>query len=418
MLRSFAMLKSATHIRMKSPAGACLSVVMLCTCSCTAFNPRMLSEQSRNSKSNMIVRTQNGAEHSLADASGYQTRQETYQQSAPPKPVSDFTPADERVPLSNRDTDGAAAQAQLARDFPDEYLFDGGDRKLPIHYDDFAMLGLDSEDAIAEYYDDEGKRHVRPSSRVAVYAPRFGAVTTVSGPTEGVVVNRASETQMEQRGSGLRGREAAIDQEQRESTQRMVTRSRSSSLLTQLAQTEALQSLAVEGHNNTQGFLQTYTFLKSGEFLRTEEAQLSSSIQSAGVWTRELYPVIAATEVSAGALSGRFNAAEYAGLEQKFVKPGRLRIIKLADKTVAEPGDIITFSIRYDNLGDREVRDVVIIDNLTPRLEYVDDSATSNHDGRLVTQDNGEGSLILRWEFDQPVAGRKGGVVTFQARVR
>jgi len=61
---------------------------------------------------------------------------------------------------------------------------------------------------------------------------------------------------------------------------------------------------------------------------------------------------------------------------------------------------------------------VVIVDNLTPRLEYVDDSATCDLNGHLVTEDNGEGSLVLKWELDEPLAGRTGGVVTFQARVR
>jgi uncharacterized repeat protein (TIGR01451 family) len=95
-----------------------------------------------------------------------------------------------------------------------------------------------------------------------------------------------------------------------------------------------------------------------------------------------------------------------------------LRIVKLADRDVALPGEIVTFTIRFDNLGDRPVTKVVIVDNLTPRLEYVDDSATLDRDGRLITEDNGEGSLILRWELDEPLPGRTGGVATFQARVR
>ena len=104
------------------------------------------------------------------------------------------------------------------------------------------------------------------------------------------------------------------------------------------------------------------------------------------------------------------------GVETRFRKG--LRIVKLADKRVAQPGEVVTFTIRFDNLGDRELRDVVIVDNLTPRLEYVDDSGELNLNGRLVAEDNGEGSLVLRWELDEPLAGRSGGVATFQARVR
>ena len=105
------------------------------------------------------------------------------------------------------------------------------------------------------------------------------------------------------------------------------------------------------------------------------------------------------------------------GLEDK-KQIGRLRIVKLADKKQAEKGDIVTFTIRYDNLGERPLTEVTITDNLTTRLVYVDDSATSDRDGRLDTVDNGEGSLILRWTFDKPLEGKTGGVVTFQARVR
>jgi len=109
---------------------------------------------------------------------------------------------------------------------------------------------------------------------------------------------------------------------------------------------------------------------------------------------------------------------ELVGRENRCNGKSRLRIIKLADRSAAQPGDVIAFTIRFDNIGDREVQDVVIIDSLTDRLEYIDDSATCDRKGTLYTEDNGEGSLILRWELDEPLAARSGGVVTFQARVR
>ena len=59
-----------------------------------------------------------------------------------------------------------------------------------------------------------------------------------------------------------------------------------------------------------------------------------------------------------------------------------------------------------------------IVDNLTPRLEYIEDSSTCDRDGQLVAEENGEGSLILRWELDDSLPARQGGVITFKARVR
>ena len=79
---------------------------------------------------------------------------------------------------------------------------------------------------------------------------------------------------------------------------------------------------------------------------------------------------------------------------------------------------MITFTIRFDNLGDRELRNIRIIDNLTPRLEYIDDSVTSDREGSINVDDNGEGSQVLRFELDEPLTGHTGGVISFQAKLR
>ncbi len=69
----------------------------------------------------------------------------------------------------------------------------------------------------------------------------------------------------------------------------------------------------------------------------------------------------------------------------------------------------MTFTIRYDNVGDRSLTDVTITDNLTPRLEYVEDLRHQRPGRTLDTVDNGEGSKILKWAFDKPLEGRTGG---------
>ncbi|MBS0261219.1 MAG: DUF11 domain-containing protein, partial [Planctomycetes bacterium] len=137
---------------------------------------------------------------------------------------------------------------------------------------------------------------------------------------------------------------------------------------------------------------------------------------SAIVWTRDQYPVLAAKSVQGIELKSKFKPDELVGSENK--KNGKLRIVKLADKKVATSGEIVTFSIRYDNLGNREIHEVVITDNLTPRLEYIADSAVSDIPAQFEIEDNGEGSSILRWTLDEPLPGGRGGVVTFKALVR
>ena len=63
---------------------------------------------------------------------------------------------------------------------PDEYLCDGGDFGLPAAVRaDWAVDGLEPEDAIAHYDTLDGRVIVTPSNRVCVYAPRFAAVRRV-----------------------------------------------------------------------------------------------------------------------------------------------------------------------------------------------------------------------------------------------
>ena len=95
-----------------------------------------------------------------------------------------------------------------------------------------------------------------------------------------------------------------------------------------------------------------------------------------------------------------------------------LRVAKVASRITAKPGDEVDFTIRFDNVGNQVIGNVTIIDNLTPRLEYVEDSAECSVEGRLVMTENEVGSVTLRWEIDDPLAIGKGGVIRFKCRVR
>ncbi len=308
--------------------------------------------------------------------------------------------------------------AAAAKLYPDEYLFDGGDRELPIHYDDQQTLGLDTEDTAVEYRDDQGLRRVKPTNRVAIYAPRFAAVSAISQPIEDVGGGRPRQSVGTLAGVGFVNREGTFAQHQRDATERLLSRSRGSGLTNETASDALDRPISIQRHDHTATAIEEFGFVRTGQIHQTDEARLAASIQSAVIWTRDQNPIITAQTDSAGELQSRFKDQEMVGQENRFNGHGKLRIVKLADKAIAQPGDVVTFTIRFDNLGDRAVRDVVLVDNLTPRLEYVDDSATLDRDGELRTEDNGEGSLLLKWVLDEPLAGRQGGVATFQARVR
>ena len=95
-----------------------------------------------------------------------------------------------------------------------------------------------------------------------------------------------------------------------------------------------------------------------------------------------------------------------------------LRVIKIASKKQARPGEIIDFTIRFDNLGNQTIKNVVLVDNLTTRLEYVPPTAQSSRRAEFSTSANEGDSLVLRWDFVDPLAPGEGGLVRFNCRVR
>ena len=311
-----------------------------------------------------------------------------------------------------------AASPELAEQFPDEYLFDGGDREYPVHYDGDIMVGVESEDTVAEFRDHKGDRKVKASNRVAIYSPRFAAVRTFTGVSEGFNVQRLTSNIDQVQGAGLRQKVGGKTGVQRDRVQGVRMRSRASGIFSQTTRRDVASAKAITQHVKLVNLFEDVQFLHDGKMRQSDMAQLHRGMNAAATWSRDLNPVVVASLAGGQEVFANFKVAELVGIEEGHKKPGRLRLVKLADKEVAKPGDVITFTIRFDNLGDRELRNVRLIDNLTPRLEYVDDSATSDLPGSINVDDNGEGSHILRFELDNPLAGSTGGVITFQAKLR
>ena len=84
----------------------------------------------------------------------------------------------------------------------------------------------------------------------------------------------------------------------------------------------------------------------------------------------------------------------------------------------ARPGEIVEFTIRFDNVGDQVIGNVTVIDNLTTRLEYVDGSQSCTLKANFSSSENQGDSLTLRWEIVEPMKVGEGGVIRFQCRVR
>jgi uncharacterized repeat protein (TIGR01451 family) len=301
--------------------------------------------------------------------------------------------------------------------YPDEYIFDGGDRAYPITRDNMEFRGIDTEDTIAEYKDHEGRPRIKKSNRVAIYAPRFGSVVTISGPNAETTVNKVSGHMVAQRGVGLRSRESTDEEHQNLATVRVQTRSRANGLGTEVGVDSLKKEVNREVGVSVMNTHQSRSQLRRSEFQENLKASSTRGRLFAENWTRKEFPVLEGHASSATQTVTLKVQAEFVGLEDNG-KRGDLRLTKTADRGAANVGDLITFTIHYENRGDKELRNVVIIDNLSPRLEFDPDSVTTDRPGKNTAEDNEEGSVILKFLLDGPLPGRTKGSITFQARVK
>lgn len=369
-----------------------------------------------NSKSNAA---EPSAQHSEFVLASYQP--DEAHSSRPGEPI--FTQADPRLETGDkcfpRNQMETIAPAPLADLFPDEYVFDGGDRDLSaaMHTN---RSGLDTEDTVAAFADHTGELRITASNRVAVYAPRFGSVRTVTGLVADVKVDKAIGAKDNITVGNLKTGNAAQENVHDTSLSGLETRDRVDGMKGALPPMQN-KRMEIAGQNRKVDEGHEGRDVKSpGIFHRKDGIEIAEQMQNAITWTRDQFPVITATTTNASEISARFKVQQKVGVKDERETRGNVRIVKLADRDEARPGDTITFTINFQNTGDFDVYEVSIVDNLTPRLAYVSGSAEidEKHPGEVSIEPNGEGSEILTFKLDKPLKGHSGGTITFEAVVR
>ncbi|MEW4487609.1 DUF11 domain-containing protein [Thalassoglobus sp. JC818] len=299
----------------------------------------------------------------------------------------------------------------------DEYVCDGGDRDTKVYHYRSDRYGLNTEDTVGEWVDEMGELQVKPSTRTCVYAPRFGSVRSATLPQVGIDVDGVAGHHDRVSLAGMDTKQILDEKSHTDEALAMLVRSRASGLEHKAADDSLHQNIAPQHHVKLLNVYQDIVFLKEGLFDKIDRAALGESIAAAQDWTGDQGVVIYAHDQAGQEVQSRVFAQDYTGVEDKS-QPGDLAIVKAVDKTTAKPGEELTFTIRFDNTGDRPLSLVRIVDNLSPRLEFIEDSVDSNLDGSVDTEDNGQGSQILTFKFDNPLEGHTGGWVSFKCRVR
>ncbi len=299
----------------------------------------------------------------------------------------------------------------------DEYLHDGGDRDVQVNVgDDREIRGVELEDTVAVYDTLDGRTVVEPSNRVCLYSPRFAAVRKVT-----------SVIQNEQRDQLVGVRQpvmAGLHQDDQLATTAIQPVGPVGGIGTKQPSIERVNEgtigaisrqpiAAMEG-----GFAPHENFLviRQGIFEDADKPRLMEAIDAAIVWSHDAAVQVVLNGQEAVSVSGEQSAQ----LTFRVDVPDHpcLRVIKVASTKVAKPGDVVDFTIRFDNLGDQTIKHVTLIDNLTTRLEYMPDSAQSSREAEFFSEANEGDSLVMKWEFKDPLPPGQGGLVRFHCRVR
>jgi uncharacterized repeat protein (TIGR01451 family) len=301
---------------------------------------------------------------------------------------------------------------------PEEYLRDGGDAHAPagvnLHWQ---VHGLDPEDTIAHFDTLDGRTVVEPSNRVHIYAPRFGAVRQVVSLVANeqheilrTVDQPAGPQQYEEQRLAQTGTQRYQADGQVGVAPPVVFRSR---------QGDGAMSSAAGLRAFQVGWLpyENLRAIREGVVEASEAAMLAKGAQAAIAWEhRQAVQILldrqaATAEVSDVSVQSIYTVGQPPG------NP-RLRLIKVASTPFAEPGEEIDFTLRFDNVGNQLIGNVTIIDSLSGRLEYVEQSAQCSLDATFSTEPNEAGSLVVRCEVTDPLEPGQGGVIRFRCRVR
>ncbi len=299
----------------------------------------------------------------------------------------------------------------------DEYLCDGGDHGMPAGVKaDWEVTGLEQEDTVAHYETVDGRTIITPSNQVCIYAPRFGVVRRVVDLQEYARFDAAGGYGQVLAPAKINENEkAALSQAKLEPNVNRVQDP--ASLFKERQQPGELdREIRLLADIGTLAPYANLQIVRAGILTGDEKVKIARASLAAITWTGDQAPQITIDSRNAiAAVSDRSP-----GMIYHLEEPNKpvLRIVKLASCGSAKPGEIIEFTLRVDNIGNREMGNVTVVDNLTTRLEYVPDSAKASVATDFSTEPNDGGSEVLRWELKEPLAKGAGCILQFKCKVR
>ncbi len=300
---------------------------------------------------------------------------------------------------------------------PNEYVYDGGDRDPQARLrNDLSVVGLDSEDTVIRYETQAGTVELQAGCRVPIYAPRFAATRKIRslGYQDHVVAAQAEILQQSPGRAtevlpptGVRLRQPPVRGESVKVVEAYRDRQRG------LNFEKVLPAIDISDAFKP---YEDLAIIREGKMIADDKIKLRRFAAAAMQWTNiEGLQVI--VDNQAAALIEEKRRPDEVLVYELDGKP-RVRLCKVASHQVAESGDIIDFTIRFDNVGDQKISNIVVHDSLSPRLEYVEETQKCSLKSDFESQPNDAGSSTLSWTITEELKAGSGGYIRFQCKVR
>lgn len=315
----------------------------------------------------------------------------------------------------------------------DECLYDGGDFGIPAGVDSQGNLrGVEPADTAAAYTDSHGVRHVAISNRICVCVPRFMVAVSVSGLGGYANVTVYGRTAGVEAQAPMSAVAQSLLARQTEALEGARSREKASGAIgiqgpNRLSIVQVLNAYDIEiGPGMALGTEAVYKLTAAERVRLAKQMEFAFRLFQPFAGPRGAEQIASGPRVvgivaGTGQTMGVVETRSFTTCCSKvpLQAPDRpLVLFKWADRQSAQVGEVVTFFLKYSNLGGRPITDVAVSDSLTPRLEYVPGSARTDRPAVFTTRPNEAGSLLLHWEVTGSLLPTQTGVVSFQARIR
>lgn len=314
----------------------------------------------------------------------------------------------------------------------EELIRDGGDHFPKAGTDNQGQLqGVNPEDTVAQYRDTSGKQRLSRSNTVIISAPRFAILSqgtllnnvhAIQGFNEERSLQVNSQFRLTANSSTARSMDhlnsykAGLRLRGTENTTGVGKIQRLEVVQAQVMDLVPLESIDAKGTMSARE-ARNLAVRKQLENVKRFSSALGMKENIGLTGTSVVGRIENGPDlVQARAETREAVLTEGGPAEVEIDKP--LGLLKLADKSNAQVGEVVTFTLRYTNQGSKPISDLAVLDSLHTRLEYVENSAKSDRDAVFSMQKNEAGSLILRWEVTGQLMPKEYGIIRFQARVR